>query len=109
VHHGRFVRQLQGLGQVFGVKFKAGGFYPFYRQPVAVLLNQSICANECLGPVAADLVCRVLAAPEFEAQCAVAEEFLLHHWPRVDLHVPCVSRLLERIAQDTSIVLVRAY
>lgn len=106
VHHGRFVRQLQGLDQAFGIKFKAGGFYPFYRQPVAELLNQSLDVKDCFGPTGADLTLQVLAAPDFAAMCAAAERFLLHHLPAVDPQVARVSSLLERIAHDTAIVSV---
>jgi AraC-like DNA-binding protein len=106
VHHGRFVRQLQGLDQVFGIKFKAGGFYPFYRQPVAKLLDQSMGVTECFGPTGADLPRQVLCAADFAAMCAAAERFLLHHLPAVDPQVARVSNLLQRIAQDARIVSV---
>ncbi|MES2949531.1 MAG: AraC family transcriptional regulator [Pseudomonadota bacterium] len=106
VHHGRFMRQLQGLDQVFGIKFKPGGFYPFYRQPVAQLLNQSIDVTDCFGAEGVDLTEQVLAASNFEAMCAAAEAFLLHHLSAPDVLVARVSSLLERIAQDAAIVTV---
>ncbi len=106
VQRGRFVRQLQGLDQVFGVKFKAGGFYPFYRQAVSELLNQSADVTDCFGPMGAELTRQVLAAADFAAMCAAAESFLLPRLPAADAQVARVSSLLERIAQDTSIVSV---
>ncbi len=57
---------------MFGIKFKAGGFYPFYGQPVAELLNQAMDVAECFGPAGADLALQVLATPHFEAMCAAA-------------------------------------
>ncbi len=106
VHHGRFVRQLQGMDQVFGVKFKAGGFFPFYGHPVSELLNQSVDVTDCFSPTGTDLARQVLAAADFAAMCAAAEAFLLHRLPAADAQVARVSGLLERIAQDTSIVSV---
>ncbi len=106
VHHGRFVRQLQGLDQVFGIKFKAGGFYPFYRQPVAELLDQSMDVTECFGPAGADLTQQVLESVDFAAMCAAAQRFLLQHLPAVDPQVARVGKLLERIAQDSRILSV---
>lgn len=106
VQHGRFMRQLQGLDQVFGVKFKAGGFYPFYGQAVSELLNQSVDVTDCFGPAGANLTRQVLAAADFAAMCAAAESFLLLRLPAADAQVARVSSLLERIAQDTSIVSV---
>lgn len=106
VHHGRFVRQLQGQDQVFGIKFKPGGFYPFCRQPVATLADRSVDVTACFGAAGADLAQRVLATSGFEAMCAIAQAFLLRHLPAADAQVARVSSLLERIAQDTTIVSV---
>jgi len=106
VHHGRFVRELAGLDQVFGIKFKAGGFYPFFRQPVSVLLNQSLDVTACFGLAGADLAAQVVAGAGFEAMCAAAEAFLLRHLPAADAQVARVSSLLARIAQETDIVSV---
>lgn len=106
VQHGRFVRQLHGLDQVFGIKFKAGGFYPFYGHPVADLRNRSLDVTACFGPSGIDLIRQVLVATDFASMCALAERFLLHHLPPVDPQVARVSGLLGRIAQDTAIVSV---
>lgn len=106
VQRGRFVRQLQGLDQVFGVKFKAGGFYPFYGHAVSELLNQSVDVTDCFGPRGAELTGQVLAAADFAAMCAAAESFLLLRLPAADAQVARIGRMLERIAQDTSIVSV---
>ena len=106
VQNGRFVRQLQGLDQVFGIKFKAGGFYPFYGHPVADLRNRSLDVTACFGPTGIDLTRQVLVATDFASMCAAAECFLLHHLPPSDPQVARVSGLLGRIAQDTAIVSV---
>lgn len=106
VHQGRFVRQLQGLDQVFGIKFKAGGFYPFHGQPVSDLANQSVDAASCFGLTGMHFTRQVLAAPDFAAMCAAAETLLLQNLPPPDPQVTRVSALLQRIAKDTSIVSV---
>jgi AraC-like DNA-binding protein len=106
VQRGRFVRQLQGLDQVFGVKFKAGGFFPFYGHALSELLNQSVDVTDCFGPRGAELTGQVLAAADFAAMCVAAESLLLPRLPAADAQVARVSSLLERIAQDTSIVSV---
>lgn len=103
VHHGRFVRQLQGQDQVFGIKFKPGGFYPFYRQPVATLADRSVDVTACFGAAGADLAQRVLVASGFEAMCGIAQAFLLRDLPAADAQVARVSSLLARIAQETDI------
>lgn len=107
VHHGRFMRQLEGLDQVFGVKFKPGGFYPFYRRPMVTLVDQSIDVAACFGATGMELAERVLAAGTFDAKCAVVEAFLLRHLPAVDAQVARVSSLLARISQETDITAVQ--
>jgi AraC-like DNA-binding protein len=106
VHQGRFVRQLQGQGQVFGIKFKPGGFYPLYGKPVAELLNQSIEATTCWGGMGADFACQVLAATRLEDKCALAERLLLPCLPAPDPQVASISALLERVARDSAITSV---
>ena len=106
VHQARFVRQLQGQDQVFGIKFKAGGFYPFYRRPVAELLNRSIPASACFGAAGDKLTQHVLTAPNFEAMCRAAEALLLRQLPKADAQVGRVSSLLACIARGTDIVTV---
>ena len=106
VHGDRFVRQLEGQDHVFGVKFKAGGFYPFYCQPVVSLFDRSTDVSACFGTGSADFAARVLGAPHFEDMCAVADTFLLDHLPRADAWVARLSGLLARIAQDTGITQV---
>lgn len=106
VHSGRFIRQLEAQDQVFGVKFKAGGFYPFYRQPVAKLGNQSIDVTACFGSASEHLALQILAASSFEAMCIVADAFLLGHLPPLDTQVAHVSSLLARIEQERDIIAV---
>ena len=42
VHQGRFVRVLEGQGRVFGIKFRPGGFRPFYSAEVARQFGVSV-------------------------------------------------------------------
>lgn len=42
-----FIRRLQGKSQVLGIKFKPGGFYPYYRRPMHSLTDQR-CSTEII-------------------------------------------------------------
>lgn len=106
VQQGRFVRQLDGRDQVFGIKFKPGGFYPFYQRPVATLLDQTMDVAACLGATGTDLASQLLACAGFETLCRVADTFLLQHLPAEDPQVAHVNRLLAHIAQASHIVAV---
>ena len=106
VHSGRFVRQLQGQEWVFGIKFKAGGFYPFYRQAVARLSNTSIAAQDCFAEGGKAFAEHMLACTDFQHLCQLAETFLLQRLPPADGQVCRVSQLLARIEQDRQILTV---
>jgi len=106
VHSGRFMRTLKGKDRVFGIKFKPGGFYPFYRQAVAQLANTSIAATDCFGEDGAAFCAQILAAKDVQAMCAKADSFLLRHLPAADEQVSHISHWLKLIEQDRHIVTV---
>ena len=45
----RFTRLLQGKSFVFGIKFKPGGFYSFYREPVSKISGKIIDGRVLFG------------------------------------------------------------
>ncbi|MFZ6643937.1 DUF6597 domain-containing transcriptional factor [Undibacterium sp. TC4M20W] len=106
VHSGRFMRTLQGKDRVFGIKFKPGGFYPFYRQAVAQLGNTSIDVSACFGKDGRDFCAQILAADNVQAMCAAAETFLLRHQPPADAQIDRISTWMTQIEQDRNILTV---
>ncbi|MFZ6731929.1 DUF6597 domain-containing transcriptional factor [Undibacterium sp. Ji42W] len=106
IHSGRFMRTLQGKGRVFGIKFKPGGFYPFYRQAVAQLGNTSIDVSACFGRHGADFCAKILATNDVQTMSTAAEAFLLHRLPPADEQVGRISDWLTRIEQDRNIITV---
>ncbi|BBB68531.1 AraC family transcriptional regulator [Undibacterium sp. YM2] len=106
VHSGRFMRTLQGKDRVFGIKFKPGGFYPFYRQAVAQLGNTSIDVSACFGNEGSDFCEQILAADDVQTMCAAAETFLLHHQPPADAQIDRISTWMTQIEQDRNILTV---
>lgn len=106
VHSGRFTRMLEGHGCVFGIKFKAGGFHPFLRAPVATLMDRSIAVTDVFGASATTLESDVLAGRDMDAMVAVAERFLLAHRPPMDAQLANVTALVAEIAIDLSVTSV---
>ena len=102
VHAGRFVKQLEGQDFAFGIKFKPGGFYPFYGKPVSTLEDQSVEISAFFGTEGAILVDKVLAASDADEMISLAEDFLRAHLPPVDGNVERVSKLLADIAGQPS-------
>src|SRR5205814_1947281 len=84
IHGARFTRRLEGRGCVFGVKFRSGGFHPFFKAPVSALMDRSVSVEEVFGDDAATLEDEVLACADTASMAAVAERFLLRHLPPPD-------------------------
>lgn len=106
VHTGRFVRRLEGQGQVFGIKFKAGGFFPFYGAPVSELLDRRLDPSRIFGNDAARFESDIFASTDIDAMATLAERLLITHLPVADENVTRVSELVASIAADRSLTSV---
>ena len=106
VHSERFTRELAARGRVFGIKFTAGGFYPYYRKPIANLHNQALDINICCAFEDQDLAKQILAAPDFTAMCNVADHFLLRHLPEADPKLGFLDQLLKEIEKNRDLTSV---
>lgn len=72
----KFAIVLADQGQVFGVKFRPGGFYPFVQAPVSQLTDRSVPLTTLFGPQAAALEPAVLATRDDRAQIDLVEAWL---------------------------------
>ena len=103
VHTDRFERRLEGLDCAFGIKFKAGGFQPFLRAPVATLANRALSAQAVFGDAGGALALRIgpgAADADMGAMCAAADGFLLARLPPPDPDVARACALVAAIAAD---------
>jgi AraC-like DNA-binding protein len=106
VHTGRFTTVLEGEGSVFGIKFRPGGFRPFFGKPVSLLRNRSAAICEVFGSEAASLESEVFAHGEDTEMVAVAERFFAARVPPADPDVDRVGEIVDAIAVDRSITTV---
>ncbi|RDS80628.1 helix-turn-helix domain-containing protein [Dyella psychrodurans] len=106
VHTGRFIRVLEGQGRVFGIKFKAGGFFPFYGAPVSELMDRSLEPSRIFDDDATRFESDIFAAPDMDAMSTLAERLLLAHRPPDDANVARVSTLVAHIAADRDLTSV---
>ncbi|SFR95127.1 AraC-type DNA-binding protein [Dyella sp. OK004] len=106
VHSGRFTCELKEQGRTFGIKFKAGGFYPFLKSSVATLMDTSLAVPDVFGADAGSFEADVLAAADVDAMIALAERFLLDRLPPHDAMVERVSTIVASIADDRGITSV---
>jgi AraC-like DNA-binding protein len=106
VHTGRFTRVLDGEGCVFGVKFRPGGFRPFFGRSVSLLRNRSAPICDVFGAEAASLEREILSHREDAEMVAAAERFFSARLPLPDADVERVSEIVDSIAADRSITAV---
>jgi AraC-like DNA-binding protein len=100
VQTGKFTRMLEGRSQIFGVKFKAGGFRPFMDAAVATLLNQTIPARQVFG----DAIDSLLSAVHSEEEKIEAANAFFHaRMPQPDASATMAGQLVDRILQDREI------
>jgi AraC-like DNA-binding protein len=101
-----FERVLCGAGRTLGVKFRAGGFHPYWRTEVARLTGRTIPAADLFGPSVSEWMDAVLDAGDDEAMARQAEAVLLAHVPEPDPQAELASRIVELAMRDRSIVRV---
>lgn len=133
---GRFTRQLEGRSRVVGVKFKPGGFHPFWRAAggttVSQLADREIAPCEAFGSESAEIERELLSldaawhgaaeAGEAEAEAdagadaasdanneqmmSLLDRFLLARLPPHDPQVDAVCAIAEGIMADRDIIKV---
>jgi AraC-like DNA-binding protein len=103
-----FTYPLKGRGQVFGVKFRPGGFYPFLGRPVAGITDSYLPLAALWGDADADQMARDLrdARGDRGALIQAAEAHLEKHWPAPDPEVETIGRIVEALLRDREITRV---
>ena len=102
----RFQVQLRGKGWVFGIKFRPGAFYPFYRAPVAALTDRAIGLDAVFHAAGTAYEQRVLACASADEMIDCAEQFLRARLPPLDEHIALINTVVEQIAADRTITRV---
>ena len=103
----RFVRNLEGEGRVFGVKFRPGAFYPFLRRPVCSIANESFPAQSLFSDATAAEE-ELLACRDDCDMIQVASRFLFAHLPPYDPVVEQACDAVEKIASDQGVTRVES-
>lgn len=74
-------RLLEGKGSVLGIKFKPGGFYPFWRQPMTQLTGISVDCGELFKVEMGPIEQRLFSQRSGEWMAETAEQFLRDRLP----------------------------
>ncbi|ASS73686.1 AraC family transcriptional regulator [Tumebacillus algifaecis] len=102
----KFSYQLQGIGCVFGVKFKPGGFYPFLQRSVAELSKQPLNISDVFAVDACALEQAILTETEEEKMVELASAFIRHKLPKQDATILQIDRVIDRIIHNHEITKV---
>ena len=106
IHTAKFTRILEGQGEVFGVKFKSGGFFPFLKSPVSEISNKVIDFEPVFGFLPDQLETELLNQSDKSEKIKLVEEFLRHYLPVRDELVPYLADIVETINSDNSLLKV---
>lgn len=107
VVRGRFTKRLEGAGRAFGIRFRAGGFAPFWPAPVSALTGRTPTLGEAFGEAGGAYERDVLAREDDASLVALAESFLGARLPRrADAQVGRIVRAVERITGDRAVTRV---
>ncbi len=101
----KYVRELSGIGETFGIRFRAGGFGAYTGLDVGAFRDTAIALTEVL-PEAAGLTERVLEASSDAERRAIAEEFFGSRPPQADPTYPLVLRIVSAMERDTELTRV---
>jgi AraC-like DNA-binding protein len=94
-----FTRRLTGAGKALGVRFRPGGFRPFYSAPIFTLNDRVVPAQGIFGPAADRAGEAVLAAGSDDAMTEIAAGLLRGASPRPD---PVIGQVAGAVARITA-------
>lgn len=101
-----FVRELRGSGRVLGIRFRAGGFHPFWRKDVALLTGETVPAREIFGVEADGWLHAILDAGDDAAMAEAAEAALSPRCPAKDERSELAARIVQEVMEDRTIIKV---
>jgi AraC-like DNA-binding protein len=98
-----FRRMIQGQSQVFGIKFKPGGFRPFLTFPVSKLADRSVPVDRILGSEVKSLRDLVLSSATENEKVKAANAFFQARMPALNKTIALAGELVESILEDREI------
>jgi AraC-like DNA-binding protein len=96
-----FTRKIDGAGAVLGIRFRPGGFRPFYSaRKISALNDLVVPAAGIFGPGADRTCAAVLSATSDKAMIAAGTDLLRAAGPRPDPVIDQVAAIVDRITAD---------
>lgn len=106
VTSGKFSRRLTGKGQVLGVKFRPGAFYPFVKSPISQFTDDTLCLEDVFGVDCAGLEKTILTLDDDGLMVEQVENFLRDRLPERDETITLINQIVDHIIADRSLTKV---
>ncbi|MNZ61650.1 DNA-binding transcriptional activator FeaR [compost metagenome] len=102
----KYTKLIEGEGQVFGIKFLPGGFYPFLQSPLSELTDRSLELRTLFGEEAEAYEQAVSSELEISRIIDLTEALLLRKQPAADEAVAAINRMIHRMHEDRELTKV---
>lgn len=99
----KFSVLLEGQSRVFGVKFRPGGFRPFYNAAIAKLADRIVPASRIFGRDLEGFQEIALSACKENDKVQAADSFFRARIPKPDSAIALVGKLVDHILQEPDI------
>jgi AraC-like DNA-binding protein len=106
VHTHTSVHPVAGVGRVFGVKFRPGGFAAFSGADAATLTGRDVPLADVFGPAADALAGTVLAAARDEDRIGLVDAFLCDRLPSDDGGYDVILGAISTMLDDRTVTRV---
>ncbi len=97
------VQRLQGRDWVIGVKFRAGGFYPFWGKPMSELADRAVDFCEVFKLDRMPLTEALFAEEDGQRAARLVDSFLGERLPERDANVDTADGIVRLIQEDRTI------
>jgi AraC-like DNA-binding protein len=101
-----FQRTLSGSGKVLGIKFRAGGFFPFWQQDVSKLTGMTMAASSLFGPDINHWINVILDAADDAAMAELAEKALSAWLPERNDQAELATQIVNETMVDRNMTKV---
>ncbi|QHT58837.1 helix-turn-helix transcriptional regulator [Paenibacillus lycopersici] len=101
-----YTRHLQDEGEVLGVKFKPGGFYPFWKQPAVLLTGKTLDFAAVFGADARAAETLLFAEETDEGKVRLAEDFFRSRMPERDEAAELAGDIVQHVIDHRDVAKV---
>lgn len=102
----KFKRTLSGRGKVLGVKFRPGGFYPFFRSSVSTITDGVLAFEKIFDEDVSQLEKDILSPDTNTKSVERAECFLKNNLPEKDERVEQINDIIDTIMANKCLIKV---